>query len=785
MFWTQFKLMFRNLRRNKLHSAINIFGLAIAITLVLFLSSYVSNEISVDSFQANKGRIFRVHGDKIETFAPPFGQYIIDNFPEVESYTRTYSLSGTVSYKDKKFDSGNCLLADSAFFTMFSFPLVAGDARELLSAKENAVLSESFARKIFGDQNPMGESFEFSGNHFIVSGIFQDFKDNTHFIKPNLIVNFSMLPKIWGMNDENAAKNFLQSYGNSSFGLYVMAHKNSDLKKREAELLEKAKEFYWIFQNNRNTKISFMPLGEVYFNLPALSYIGTRQGNKKFLNILVIIALSIVIIAAINYINLSITQSVKRTREVGVKKIIGAMRWGIVRQFLMESTIISLISTVIAILLTIVFLSRFNQLVNTSFSFSDIFNNGFLLRSVLVVFIIGFIAGLIPSLILSGFKSIEIVKGVPSRLKNSFSQKAMVVFQYTVSIALIVVVAFIIKQNNYMKNYDLGFDKDHTFYIKMNSETNKQINTFRNELMKIPGVQAVSFCNDFPGGPINNQSFVYNEKPQSFDQFRVDTAFFSALGIPLKNRISLSDNVQGEYKFALILNRTAVNDLELDPPYNEFKFNNNVVKVSQVVDDMNFRSLYQKPRPTMFQITDMKGSTYVLVRGTGGNLISVVDRAKAVYKEIAPSEPLTLNFLDDALNAAYQKEERTAKIVGYFAIFAILISSLGIFALASYTAQNRRKEIGVRKVNGARMSQIVNLLNMDFVKWVIVAFFIAAPVAWYAVSRWLENFAYKTALSWWIFGLAGVVALGIALLTVSWQSYRAASRNPVNALRYE
>jgi putative ABC transport system permease protein len=785
MFWTQFKLMLRNLRRNKLHSAINIFGLAIAITLVLLLSSYVSNEISVDSFHANKDRIYRLTSDNIQTFAPPFGQYILENIAEAETYTRVWRSEGIVDYDNQKFESGNCLMVDSSFFTMFSFPVLIGDTHELLAAKNNAVLSESFAKKLFGDKNPMGESFKFSGKDFVVSGVFQDFKDNTHFVKPNLIINFSMLPIMWGMTEENATKYFLKDYGNSSFGLYVVAHKNSNIKAREAGLLNKVKEFYWIFQNDRNKKISFMPLEEVYFNLSPLDYIGTRQGNKKFLNILAIIAFSIVIIAAINYINLSITQSVRRAKEVGIKKIIGSLRWGIVRQFLMESTVVSLIATTLAVILTILVLPKFNQLVNTGFKFSDIFNNGFLLRSLLVVFITGLIAGFVPSLILSGFKSIEIVKGIPSRLKNSFSQKAMVVFQYTVSIALIVVVAFIIRQNNFMKNYDLGFDKDNTFYIRMTDETNKQKNAFANELMKIPGVKAISFCQDFPGGPINNQSFVYNGKAQSFDQFRVDTAFFSAIGIPLKNKVSITDNVEGEYKFAVIINKTAVNDLELDAPYNEFKLYDKVVKISEVVDDMNFRSLYQKPRPTMFEISNVKWAPYVLVRGTGGNLASVVEQAKAVFKNISPSEPLELNFIDDKLNAAYQKEERTAKIVGYFAVFAILISSLGIFALASYTAQNRRKEIGVRKVNGAQITQVVSLLNMNFIKWVIVAFFIAAPVAWFATNKWLENFAYKTTLSWWIFALAGLLALGIALITVSFQSWKAATRNPVEALRYE
>lgn len=785
MYWAQFKLMFRNLRRNKLHSIINIFGLAIAVTFVLVLSAYVSNETSVDSFHENKARIYRVHGDNIETFAPPYGQYILDNISEAESYTRVFSQNGTVSYKDLKLGSGNCLLVDSAFFTMFSYPLVVGDSHQLLSAKENVVLSESFAKIVFRDKNPIGESIEFSGSQFTVSGIFKDFKDDTHFAKPNMIFNFTMLPAIWGMKDENSSKYFLQDYGNSSFGLYVMAHKNSNIKAKEDELLKKSKDFYWVFQNDRNHKISFMPLEEVYFNRSSLSYIGTRQGNKKFLSILSVIALAIVIIAAINYINLSITQSVNRAREVGIKKIIGSFRRNIINQFLVESIIVSLISTSIAILLTIIVLPSFNHLVSTSFTFSVVFNNGFILRSIVIVFAIGFIAGLVPALILSGYKPVEIVKGVPPRLKSNFSQKAMVVFQYTVSIALIILVILIIKQTNYMKNYDLGFDKDHTFYIKMNSETNKQKNAFRNELLKIPGVKAVSFCSDFPGGPINNQSFVYNEKPLSFDEFRVDTAFFSALGITLEKRISVTDNANQNQKFAVLLNQTAVNELELTPPYSEFKLFDNMIKVSEVVEDMNFRSLYQKPRPTLFMVSDVNWAPYVLIRGSGENLSSIVAQAKTIFKDLAPSEPLMLNFIDDALNEAYQKEERTAKIVGYFAIFAILISSLGIFALASYSTQNRKKEIGLHKVNGAKISEILFLLNKDFLKWVAIAFVIATPVALYAMNKWLESFAYKTTLSWWIFALAGLLALGIALLTVSWQSWRAATRNPVEALRYE
>jgi putative ABC transport system permease protein len=359
MFWTQFKLMLRNLKRNKLHSAINIFGLAIAITIVLLLSSYVSNEISVDSFHMNKDRIYRVHGDNIETFAPPFGQYILENIAEAESYTRTFTMTGTLSYDNKKFESGNCLLADSTFFTIFSFPILIGDASNILSAKESAVLSESYAKKIFGSKNPVGENIKFSGKDFVVSGIYRDFKDNTHFIKPNIIINFSMLPRIWGMSAEDASKYFMQDYGNSSFGLYVLANKNSNIKAHETGLLEKVKEFYWVFQNDRSKEISFMPLEEVYFNLSALDYIGTRQGNKKFLNILGIIAFSIVVIAAINYINLSITQSVKRAKEVGIKKIIGSLRWSIMRQFLMESTIVSFVSTAIAFLLTALILPKY------------------------------------------------------------------------------------------------------------------------------------------------------------------------------------------------------------------------------------------------------------------------------------------------------------------------------------------------------------------------------------------------------------------------------------------
>ncbi|HYQ57105.1 MAG TPA: FtsX-like permease family protein [Draconibacterium sp.] len=784
MYSTQFKLMFRNLRRNKLYSAINIFGLALAITLVLLLSSYISNEISVDDFHANKDRVFRVSSDNIQTFAPPFGQFILDNVTGSESYTRTFVQDGTLTYNNQKYKSGKCLLVDSTFFTIFSFPLQRGDAINILAEKESAVLSVGYAKKIFGEKDPVGESFEFNGQHFTVSGIFQDFKDNTHFVKPNIILNYAMLPRLWG-NNEEGAQYFLNDYGNSSFGLYVMAHKNSNIKSREEELLTKAKEFYWIFQNDRNNELSFMPLREVYFNLASLDYIGTRQGNQKFMNILMIIAISIVLIAAINYINLSITQSVKRAKEVGIKKIVGSKRGSVIRQFLFESTFISFISTIIAIAITLIILPEFNNITYTGFTFLDILNSGFLIRSIIIVFVIGLIAGVIPSLILSGIKSVDIVKGVPSRLRNNLSQRVMVVFQYSVSIALIAVVCFILKQNSFMKNYDLGFDKDNTFSIRMTDDTNKQRNAFSNELRKIPGVKAVSFCQDFPGGPINNNSFVYNDKPQSFDHFRVDTAFFSALGIPLKNRISVHDNTSGSNKFALVLNQSAVNSLELEPPYTEFKQYDNVIKISEVVEDLNFRSLYQMPRPTMFMLSEPAYSSYVLVRGTGGSLANIVKQAETIFKDFSPSDPIELKFINDALNAAYKKEERSAKIVGYFAIFAILISSLGIFALASYTAQNRKKEIGVRRVNGAKISDVMTMLNKGFIRWVAIAFLIAIPVVWYAMQKWLKNFAYKTNLSWWIFALAGGLALGIALLTVSWQSWRAATRNPVEALRYE
>ncbi len=784
MFWTQLKLMFRNLFRNKLYSAINILGLAIAITLVLLLSSYVSNERSIDSFHANKDQIYRVYGDNINTFAPPFGQFILDNITGAECYTRTFVQEGTINYKNIKYKSGKCLLVDSVFFRMFSFPLERGNPDEVLVSYQNAVLSASFAHKLFGTSNPLGESFELDGHQFTVTGIFQDFKDNTHFIKPNIILSFSALPRLWGNGDEGT-KYFMNDYSNSSFGLYVMANKNSNIMKRGPELLEKAKDVYWIFQNGRNTELSFMPLEDVYFKQGALDYIGTRQGNEKFLTILMFIAGIIVVVAAINYINLNITQSVRRAKEVGIKKIIGSLRLSIIQQFLLESTFISLLATIIAVFLTIVVLPEFNKLTDNSFSIADIFNGGFLLRSIIVVFIIGIVAGIFPSLILSRFKAIDIVKGTPSRLKNNFGQRVMVVFQYTVSIVLIAVVGFILKQNDFMRNYDLGFDKDNTFYIRMTKETNDQRDAFENELMKIPGVKAVSFCQDFPGGPINNSSFVSNGKNQSFDEFRVDTAFFSALGITLEHNISTSDNVFGDNKYACILNQTAVNELELKPPYDEFKRYDAVEKISQVIPDMNFRSLYKKTRPTVFHITDRSAAPFVLIRGTGGSLPTIVKKAKAIFKEMSPSDPIEFKFLDDALNTAYNKEERSAKIVGYFAIFAILISSLGIFALASYTAQNRKKEIGVRKVNGAKISQVMLMLNRGFVKWVAIAFLIAIPIVWFAMNKWLENFAYKTSLSWWIFALAGLLALVIALVTVSWQSWRAANKNPVEALRYE
>ncbi len=776
-----FKQTFRNLARHKLTSLVNILGLSVSISLIILLSVFLETEKSVDAFHANSNRIYRVLHSNECSFSPPFGQYIQDNLEGIESWCRTFDIEATLKTDITLQKSKSCFFADSGFFEMFSFPLIQGNSAQVLKDKNSVVLSQTGAQKLFGDEDPIGKIIRYNNRlDFVVTGIAADFTENTHFKAVDAIFPFHALNDVWGSND------YLTQFNWRYFipALYVLADKNHDLSGKGTELYNKVKSWYWLFQDGRNKDITFQPLKQAYLNPAAYGYpFGARQGNNKQISLVLLIVIGITVIAVINFINLQLAQSVDRIKEVGIKKLSGAKRIGIIGQSLFETGFISVISVIFALGLTSLILPAFNQLVTYQVTFSQILTQINVYQNLAITLIVLQIAGLAPALILSNFTPLSITDKKVGRFKTSLVQKSMVILQYSISISLIIALIAIKKQNHFMLNYNLGLNKDKVLYVVMNSDfkTNKQ--AFKDELKKLPGVDQVSYCSGFPGVGIMPLLAEHQNKALNLDWLMIDNSYFNVFGVSIDQDSLLNGN-------SCYLSQSAARKLENIKEGDSFEVNMSGQKatliVQKILPDINFHSLYEPVKPTLYTLRN-PGSwvDYALIKVNTTDYLSFTNNLKKLYQRFSQHFPFEMALVNDTLNKAYEKDLKTSEIVGWFSLFGIIISSLGIFSLSVLAARKRIKEIGIRKVNGAHVFEIIRLLNIDFIKWVVLAFTLTCPAAYLLVRNWLGNFAYKTAISWWIFVLAGIITLFIALITVSWQTIKAALQNPVDALRYE
>ncbi|MCG6189787.1 ABC transporter permease [Maribellus maritimus] len=759
------------LSKNKLYSFVTISGFAVSLMFVLLLTVYIKQELSVDQFHKNKDRLYRLYREEGSTFGAPTGEYIKNQLPEVEAYTRIKNMSGNAVFPGDEQTRMNYLLADSAFFTMFSFDLISGNPREVLKTKDKAVLSETFAHKIFGSENPVGQSFRLNDKSFIVSGVIKDMPQNTQFEKFDAIITFNMLAEFWNYPE------LLTTNNNSSFGVYFLAKAGTDLPSKAPVILEQFKKDYWMYKQGFSKELEFEPLTDVYFSNSRGTAI--RQNNKSSVLLFGGIAILILVIAIINYINLTVAQAGNRSKEIAIKKLIGSSKGALVYQQISESVALSFFAALIAIALALIAEPFFNNQMDTDLNLTNQFNVAFVLSSLLIISATGLISGIIPALVTNKFNPVEVVKGsFTFKTRKSYS-KILIAFQYTVAIVLLVSTLTITKQSNFMQNYDMGFNKDNIFWMDNTIEANKR-EAFRNELKSIPGVEEASFCMGMPIDGGNNQSFNYNDKPVSFQEFRGDSLYLKIFGLKV-NETGVAYSKNGVW-----INQTAVNLLALDENPSSFKYYDKEIPVLGIVEDFNFRSLHEQIGPAIIrQMTNEDFPWSIAVKISDANIIETVKRIREKQASLTGGEPMEFGFVDSSVDEWYSTEVKRSKLIGAFTLLSIIISSMGIFAMSLYYIQQKVKEIGVRKVNGAKVSEVVTLLNKDFLIWVLIAFVIATPVAWFAMHKWLKNFAYKTDVSWWIFMMAGLMALGIALLTVSWQSWRAATRNPVEALRYE
>ena len=765
------KIYIRHLFKNKLYTGISVLGFAISLTFVLLLSVYIQNELSIDNFHVNRDRIYRLENETVD-FSPPIAEDIKNTIPEVEDFTRVYNESGRISTNDGQKVKFDYLGVDASFFNIFSFPLLKGESKDVLQTANGIVLSKSISQRLFGSINPVGKTVLINTDHkFTVTGIMEDFPENTHFAVQDALVNLKAFKEIYSF------ENIMEEYGWCSLSTYFLAKPNSNLPAKAPEILEKFKKYFWLYTEGWATVVEFTPLKDLYFSSKLGN--GTKSTSKTMITVLLVIVLLILLLSVGNYINLTMAQSTFRGKEVAIKKLLGSSKRQLIFQFIGESVFLCFVAVVLSIFLAKIIEPYFDSLLHTRLHLNASLNMLNMVVLIGVFGLVGFLSGIVPALKISSFRPIEVIKGsFKTKVKNVYG-KAFITFQYTVTIALLACSWIILKQTHFLRNQDLGFQKNNIVHLDYLSSTDKKTDV-KNALLQIPGVDNVAITWQSPLSGGSNQTFENNGKSLSFQEFAVDSSFFKVFDIKLKTtNVAYAD--KGMY-----LNETALKELGLNKDAVSFKMEENEIPILGIVNDFNFKELRDRIGPLMLrqQTKDFQASD-IFIKVNRNSRFETVNKIKMMYTNLIDNAEFDVRFVDDSINQWYEKDERTGKIIGYFTLLSFIISAMGILGMSTFYMQQRKKEIGIRKVNGATIGQILSLLIKDFLKWVVLAFAIAIPISWFGMNIWLEGFAYRTTMSWWIFALAGIIALTIASLTVSFQAIKAARANPVKILRTE
>ncbi|NVO20156.1 MAG: ABC transporter permease [Bacteroidetes bacterium] len=766
------KLFIHYLSKNKLFTIITLFSFSIALTYVILLGVYLQNELSVDAFQQKKDRIFRIHNES--SFAPKVGSVLMEKYPEIENYTRLDKQSLITSTPGGIKRNTTFLLVDSSFFTVFSFRLVEGDPSSVLDDIGSVVLSRHYATRLFGNKPAKGREIIVDGKwHLTVTGVVEDFT-NTQIEPCDAIINFNMLARFWNYPE------LLTTYDNSSFNLYFLEKPGTDLAAKAPEILKFFKQDYWMYKNGITKTLDFIPLEKAYF-IPVSGHGGSRSNSLTFIRILFFIILFVLLIALLNYVNLSIAQAGFRAKEAALKKLAGSSRSALLLQFVSESILLCLVSFGIAIFLSFLIEPFANQLLETKLMLADHLSFPLMAAGFVFIMLLGIIAGLAPALVITRFSPIDIVKGTFRRKSKLVYSKVLISIQYFIALVLLICTMVIVKQTRFLVNYDVGFQKENIAYFDNYITDSSRVEPFINELKKDPAIQEVSFVQGSPMDGGNNNTLNIGEgKVVSYQTFAVDSAFYRIM------KLHITPTGAAMARNGILMNETAIRESGLSRKSVSTRWANGSVPLLGVVDDYLINSLHQKVRPVVIWRLYRKSEAWsVLVKLSGTNLPQTLAHIREVHRQFTDGIEPDIKFFDQTIHSWYKKEENSSRLIASFTLLAIIMSVMGLFAMSLYYIQQKNKEIGIRKISGAGDSAILILLNRDYLKWVLLSFVFAVPVAWYAMHRWLEGFAGKTGLNWWIFALAGLAACFIALMTVGWQSWRAASRNPVEVLRYE
>ncbi|HEU5289219.1 MAG TPA: ABC transporter permease [Cyclobacteriaceae bacterium] len=788
-----FIVAFRNLLRNKTASMIKVTSLAVGMICFAIISLFVNHELSYDRFHENPEQIYRVVKDFINddgsaipdaTTPPAMAPAMWNELPEIASATRVFPNWGRkylMEAGDVRMYEEKLIRIDSSFFDVFSFQFVKGDKSSSLANLNFILLTESAAKRYFRNEDPIGKAIKIdigqNGTDFFVSGILKDIPENSHFDFDFLIsirsFQYAGLDTDWGWYN---------------FYTYARLKPETDPALFNAKLPELFKRHNPENENRYYSQV----ITDIHLK-SNLKWELKPNGDASYIKILSTIAVFVVILAAINYINLVTAQSAKRAKEVGIRKVSGAGHSLLVRQFMLESVILSLVATLISIAAAEALLPLFRDLFSTSLSFFDPQNQIVLWMAAGAGVITGLLAGIYPALYLSSFKAVSVLKGAFTQTTGgNFLRKGLVTFQFMISTILIISALVISGQIDFIRTKNLGFEKENILMIN-NAGRLQNREALLTEIKKINGVSNAGGSNGVLGGQNWTTGLRTEDRENSLllNFLSIDYDFLNVMGVNFKEGRNFARE-HGTDSSAIILNETAVKQLGLSEPVVGRRVvtgtddNNNPIygTVIGVITDFHFTSFHDPIKPFGFFLLE-NNVNILFVKINGDNLQGSINDIKQTWSKLVPNRPFEFTFQDEQVAKLYSNEQRFQKLFSYFTLVAIVIACLGLLGLSAFTAQQRTKEIGIRKVLGASVMGITQLLSRDFMKLIVIAIVLSTPIAWYMMDRWLQSFAYRITINGWIFVLAALMAIGIALFTISFQSIKAALANPVDSLRNE
>lgn len=806
-----FKISWRNLVKKKAFTFLNILGLAAGLACFILISLYVIDELSYDSHHEHAARIYRINSDirlggvdlKLATASDPMGQLLQDDYPQVESFVRFHQYGRPLMIKqgNEMIHEHRVTYVDSTLFDVFSMQLLFGNARHALSKPNTVVITESAAQRHFGAADAVGKTLLINADSltlFEVTAVIADIPGNSHF-NFDFFLPMDNLEYPWG------------SFLSHNFQTYILLKPEVDylvFEKNFTQFIDKyilpqiqqvmdISTMEDIVRSGNRFEYSLIPLRDIHLHSDRFPELGIN-GSMQYVYIFSSIGLFVLLLACINFTNLSTAQSSSRAKEVGIRKILGSEKKPLVVQFLTESVLMVFLSLIFALVLAGIFMEAFNDISGKSLQIAELFKPKYIAFLLVITLVVGILAGFYPALFLSSFQPLNSLKSkIDGGFKKSKFRSAMVVFQFLTSILLVTGTIIVYQQLNYIRDKKVGFDKDQVLIVNHTRQLDGQAETFRQQVDQLSGVQNTSFASFLPvsnssrtDNTFSTEAVMTENNTFSSQIWNVDYDYLSTLDMKLRTGRNFSRDF-GSDSSAIIINESAARILGMDNPLGkqlymphfENPLNSSTFTIIGVVEDFHFESLRQQIGPLMMRLGNNKSA--VAIKISSGNVENVLQQVEQKWAGLAPMIPFNYHFLDESFDAMYKTEQQVGKVALVFSLLAIIIACLGLFGLTTYMVEQRTKEIGIRKVLGATVPGIIAMISKDFIKLVCLAIVIASPLAWWAMNNWLEDFAYRMEIQWWVFVVAGIIALGIALLTVSWQAIKAAIANPVDSLRDE